>query len=127
MLLLLLAAGGYYWWSQRPAPAPAAPTASSEAPAEIQAAPEPVDFAIKMRVKRILDEWKRQSLLTAEKDRKASMVQIDSEVTDIRRRLYEQGLHDAQSLRQTMQRAAVELGYAPEQAEHLVKEVLGGR
>jgi len=126
VLVLLLAAAGYYWWSRSVAEEEAA-AAAEAAPVVAEAPVPPVEFGIKMRVKRILDEWKKQSLATGAKDKRTSMVEIEGEINVIRRRLYEQGLHDAVSLKDTMVQAAVELGYAPDQARHLVIQVLGGR
>jgi len=55
------------------------------------------------------------------------MVDIPGEITEIRRRLQSEGWHDTQALRDTMVQAAVELGYARDQAALLVDEVLAAR
>jgi len=123
LLLVVLAIGGYYLWPSSVAPEPEpAPLQVAPAPA-----PTPVDFAVKMRVKRILEEWKRQSLAREAQRKSASMLDLDTEINEIRRRLYDKGLHDAASLKNTMVQAAIELGYAPDQAELLVSQVLGER
>jgi hypothetical protein len=122
LLLVSLAVGGYFLWthfSKVEEPRPVA-----EQPA---ATPAPVDFAIKMRVKRILDEWKKQTLAAEVNKQRPSMLDIGVEINEIRRRLYNEGLHDARSLKSTMVRAAVDLGYSREQAELLIGQVLGGR
>jgi len=119
----VLAVVGYYLWSSLVVPEPE-PAPLQEAP---EPAPTPVDFAVKMRVQRILDEWKRQSLALEAQRKSASMLDLDAEINEIRRRLYDNGLHDAKSLEQIMVQAAVELGYAPDQARLLVGEVLGAR
>ncbi len=123
LLFTLLAAGGYFLWVHFSAPEAPLPV-DVEQPA---ATPAPVDFAIKMRVNRILEEWKKQSLAEESGQERISMLDVKSEINEIRRRLYDEGLHDERSLRQTMVRAAVELGYASEQAEYLVRRALGER
>lgn len=118
LVFVLLAAAGYFLWAHFSAPEP---PVAVKLPA---ATPPPVDFAIKMRVKRILEEWKKQSLAG---QGRISMLDIDEEVNEIRERLYDRGVHDARSLKETMVRAAVELGYSYDQAEYLVARALGQR
>jgi hypothetical protein len=123
LLLVLLVVGGYFLWAHFSAPEEPLPVAAEQP----VATPSPVDFAIKMRVKRILDEWKNQTLAAEVNKQRSSMLDIGVEINEIRRRLYTEGLHDARSLQNTMVRAAVELGYSREQAELLIGQVLSGR
>lgn len=127
LVLLLLAAGvvGYCVWSQREAPVPTEPVVAEAGVAE--QSPPAVDFPIKMRVKRILEEWKEQSLAAEVGRKRSSMLEVNAEINAIRQRLYDQGQHDDQTLRDLMVRAAVELGYEKTQAEFLVGRVLAGR
>ena len=52
------------------------------------------------------------------------MTDIESEISDIRQRLYDKGLHDEKSLKEMMTRAAVELGHLPDQAQFLIGKIL---
>jgi len=117
LALLIVGYFGYQHWTGAPA---------AEAEVEVDE-PAPVNFSVKMRVKRILDEWKNQSLQAAGRPSRSSMADIPGEITEIRRRLQSEGRHDAQALRDTMVQAAVELGYARDQAALLVGEVLAAR
>jgi hypothetical protein len=117
--LLIVGYFGYQYWTARESlPPPSEPDAEMEVE---QSAP--VHFSVKMRVKRILDEWKNESLQVPGRPRRASLVDIRGEITEIRRRLQSEGRHDEPALRDIMVRAAVELGYAPDQAALLVREV----
>lgn len=120
LLPTLLAVGGYFLWTYFSAPEEPV-TVAAEQP------PPAVDFPIKMRVKRILEEWKEQSLAAEVGRNRSSMVEMNAEINAIRQRLYDQGQHDDQTLRDLMVRAAVELGYEKTQAEFLVGRVLAGR
>lgn len=120
LLGTLLAVGGYFLWTHFSAPEEPVTVAAEQPPAA-------VDYAIKVRVKRILEEWKKQSLAEKSRQERSSMLDLKAEINEIRRRLYDQGLHDERSLRQTMVQAAAELGYAPEQAAYLVGRALGER
>jgi len=127
LIIALLTAGyfGYQHWAaeELPAPEPEAEVVVEEP----GPAPAPVHFSVKMRVKRILDEWKNESLQAPGRPSRSSMADIPGEITEIRRRLQSEGRHDAQALRETMVQAAVELGYARDQAALLVDEVLAAR
>jgi hypothetical protein len=83
--------------------------------------PEPVEFAVKVRVRRMIEEWQNRSAGGA---RRPSLTDIEAELNDIRRRLYDKGLHDEQSLRELMIRAAADLGHSPEQAKYLIGKVI---
>ncbi len=127
-LLLLILLGGvgvfvYHEWQPSLEEIESSPVEETE---QVEEEP-PVNFSVKMRVKRILDEWKNESLQAPGRLRRSSMVDIPGEITEIRRRLQSEGRHDAQALRDTMVQAAVELGYARDQAALLVDEVLAAR
>lgn len=118
VLLVVVGVCGFFayeeWFS--------APPPAESPPAEV-AAPEPVEFAVKVRVRRMIEEWKNRSAGSA---RRPSMTDIESEVNDIRRRLHDKGLHDEKSLKELMTRAAVELGHTPDQARILIGKILAG-
>jgi hypothetical protein len=115
VLLVLVGVAGYFAYSRW--------TVEEEVPV-VQVAvvqePEPVDFVVRMRVRRAIEVWKDQ---TAGRQR-PSLVEVGAEVNSIRHRLYGTGRHDQPSLKQTMVRAAVELGHPPDQAEFLIGKIL---
>lgn len=118
-LLVLLGVSGYLayqtWFSEQPAE----PFVEAAVPPPA----ETVDFAVKVRVRRLIEEWKAQSLAQAEGKRRPSLIVVEAEINDIRRRLYDKGLHDDKSLKELMTRAAVELGHSPDQAKYLIGKI----
>jgi hypothetical protein len=118
ILLVVLGLAGYFVYES--VKAPASELESGQAASSLQEAPEPVDGIIRMRVRRAIEVWKQQS----NGRQVPSMVDLREEVAAIRRRLYGNDLHDEAALKQTMVRAAVELGHAPDQAQILVGKVL---
>lgn len=127
LLIALVLVGAYFgfrWWTAEEGPSvlPEEESAEELAEAAVQAAP--VDFPTKVRVRRVLEEWKRRSLEGSSRPRGGSIVDIRSEVSEIRRRLHRDGLQDEGALEDLMVRAAVELGYAPDQAGLMVRAVL---
>jgi hypothetical protein len=114
-MLFLLLIGVAGWLVYRGAMADDPPAAEV-----VDVLPEPVDFVVKMRVRRAIEAWENQTTGR----RRPSMVELSVEVNAIRRRLSGDGRHDDASLTQTMVRAAVELGHRPDQAQHLIGKIL---
>lgn len=117
LVLVLAGVAGVFAYRHWTAEAEMPPAAVEVAPEQ----PEPVDFAVKVRVRRMIEEWKNRSAGGA---RRPSLTDIEAEINDIRRRLYDKGLHDEQSLKELMNRAAIELGHSPEQAKYLIGKVI---
>lgn len=126
LILLGLAAGvGYFMYGQWVAQTEKAEAEAKAARQQVVVEkPEPVDFAVKVSVRRIIEEWKNRSLAEVGGVRRPSLTDIEAEINDIRRRLYSKGLHDEKSLEDLMTRAAVELGHSPEQAKFLIGKVI---
>jgi hypothetical protein len=122
-LLLLAALGllGYYGYLQWFAKESVVPPAPAPAPV-IKAKPEPVDFAVKSRVRRLLEEWKRRSLSSGGSEVGSASVDPGRELTEIRRIVFSDGRHSEAAIRETISRALRELGVA----EGEVNEVAGG-
>lgn len=123
LLICALGAAGYLGYSYcftEPPPPPAPPPAP--APSKIK----PVDWQVKMRVRRILEEWKRITLKSSGVGSSGpTMVSIREEFSEIRKHLFPKGAYDEEALNQVMRQAARELGYSPDQAETLVSGALG--
>lgn len=129
LLIALVLAGAYFgfrWWTAEEGPSvlPEEEPAEELSEATVQAVP--VDFPTKVRVRRLLEEWKHRSLEGSSRPRGGSIVDIRSEVGEIRHRLQRDGLYDEGALEDLMVRAAVELGYTPDQAALMVREILSG-
>jgi len=127
LLLLVIIGGAGFFAFQKWTASPEAPDPSLDDQTQGWVEASPVDFSIKMRVKRVLDAWKLEALEIPGRARASSIVSIPGEMAEIRRRLQRDGLHDLRFLRETMVQAAVELGYARDQATLLVDEVLAAR
>jgi len=79
-----------------------------------------------MRVRRILEEWKRITLKSSGVGSSGpTMVSIREEFSEIRKHLFSKGAYDEEALNQVMRQAARELGYSPDQAETLDSGALG--
>ena len=124
-LLLLIALGvlGYYgykeWFSKPVRPPVAVPPPVA---VEVTAKPEPVSFAIKVRVRNLLAEWKRRSLGGQSSELGSATIDPAGEVTEIRKLLFRDGIHSEAAVADAVSRALRELGVA----EHEIKEVTGG-
>jgi len=122
LLICAMGAAAYlthqYWFTGPPPP----PSATPAAPAKIK----PVDFSVKMRVRRILEEWKRIVLKSSGVAPSGeTMVSIREEIGQIRNHLFSKGTYDEAALHRVMMQAARELGYPPDQAEIVVSGALG--
>jgi hypothetical protein len=124
LLFALVGISGYYayhYWSAKPEPVPA-PIAPPVAAAAVTAKPEPVSFAVKSRVRSLLAEWKRRSLGGKSSELGSAKIDAASELTEIRKLLFRDGIHSETAVADTVSRALRELGVA----ETEVKEVTGG-
>lgn len=120
-ILLLLAAAGvaaYYFW-----PVPAAPSAPPSPPPPAAAAPSPVAFPLKVRVKRLFEEWERFSVARSRGESESARVIMGAELLKLKESFHREGLHDTNSMRKEMVRAAAELGKAPEQAGYIIDKI----
>jgi len=124
LIVVLLGAVGYLGYEKWLTPPASLPPPVEVAPVDEAVRPD-VTFPIKMRVKAILEEWKRISVSTPEREKRAAGVKIVDELLQILEALHKQGLHDEESLREVMVKAALELRYDAQQANYLVNEVLG--
>lgn len=111
--IVALGIGTWHYWPQEPPPAP------------VQGPPPPakVDFPVKMRVKRLIEEWKRRETLSGDRAGYVPLVKVQDEMTWIKRHMFSKGIHDAKSLRNVILQATKELGYSDEQSEIIVQGI----
>ncbi|MFM8885631.1 MAG: hypothetical protein ACKOKC_04355 [Chthoniobacterales bacterium] len=117
-ILLLIGCGllGYYvynTWFAEPPPAPVVP---------VQAKAEKVDFAIKSRVRKLFEEWKRQQLASGAGQHGAVAANPDEERRQIRQLLFREGRYSDAAVGEVIARALREMGVA----ESELGTVLGG-
>lgn len=123
LLLVILGVVGYYayhHWRTEPA-APPPPTPAPPAKVAVPK-PEPVSFGVKSRVRKLLEEWKRRSLGGSKSQLGSATIDPASELTEIRKTLFRDGVHSEAAVLDVVQRALRELGVPQEE----IKEVSGG-
>jgi len=125
IFLIIIGAAAYYYYESRPEPPPPL-AAPAETPAPPVAAPpeKPLPFTVKTRVKKMIEEWKRISLSTNQRQRGAALSSIEEEMLKVREELFKAGQYDVESLRKLLVRALGELGHAPDQATYLARELM---
>ena len=111
----LLGFGAYQLWPEPRAPqAPPVPVPSATPK------PTPVPFPVKVKVKRMIEEWKRLSVTRQSRREAVSRVAFAADLADIRKQLHGEGRHGEDDLREIMQAAAREAGYAEEEIDGLL-------
>ena len=125
-LLLLVGLGvlgyfGYQQWFARsePPPPPAAEV--------VEAKPEPVSFAVKSRVRKLLGEWKRRELGTPAREQGTATLDPALELTEIRKALFRDQVHSEAAVREVIKRALRELGVAEKELDEVGIGILGMR
>ncbi len=129
-LLLLAGLGvlgylGYQKWSTQPEPPPplpALPTAEV-----VEAKPEPVNFAIKSRVRKLFEEWKRRNLSNADSQLGSAAVDPASELTVIRKTLFRDGVHSEAAVLDVIKRALRDLGVPENEIDEVASGIRGMR
>ena len=118
---LLLIAGlgvlgylGYQEWFAQPEPKPAA---AAVAP------PAPVDFAVKTRVRKMFEEWKRRQL-TSSQPHGARLTDMSRELDDVRRHLFGKAIHGEKGLQEIIENALRELGVSGAELKQLAKNII---
>lgn len=112
-LLLLASLGvlgyfGYQRWFTQPEPPPPPPTLP--AAEVVKAKPEPVSFAVKSSVRKLFEEWKRRNLGNAGSQQGSAAVDPASELTEIRKALFRDGVHSESAVLDVIKRALRDLG-----------------
>jgi hypothetical protein len=77
-----------------------------------------------VKVKRMIEEWKRLSVARQNGHEAVSRVAFAADLADIRKQLHGEGRHGEDDLRQIMQAAAKEAGYAAEEIDGLLAAIL---
>ena len=129
-LLLFAIAGilGYYayhHWLAKPEPPP--PPLPLPAAKVVVAKPEPVNFAVKSRVRKLFEEWKRRSLGNARSQLGSASVDPASELTEIRKTIFRDGVHSEAAVLDMIKRALRELGVAENELNEVAIGIRGMR
>ncbi|MFM8888029.1 MAG: hypothetical protein ACKOKC_16645 [Chthoniobacterales bacterium] len=128
LYLLLVIAGGYYAYDYLTAKEPPAPRLPG--PLERPAAPPPVDFADTASVRKLLAEWKSRTLGDPSGGHGVEgspALNADVELREIRRRLFNRGIHDESAVADVIQRALRELGVKESEVQGLASSIMGMR
>ena len=111
LLVAFLGLAGYYayeWVSQEPAaPAPV----PSAAPVK----KKPVDFAMRSRVNKLFQEWKRQQLITDKGQQGLATCNPEEELNQIRQHLFREGRHSESAVADLVSQCLQEMGLAEEE------------
>jgi hypothetical protein len=129
-LLLLASLGvlgyfGYQKWFAQPEPPPPPPPVPAAKVVEVK--PEPVNFAVKSRVRKLFDEWKRRNLGNADSQLGSATVDPASELTEIRKTLFRDGVHSEAAVLDVIKRALRELGVAEKELNEVAAGIVGMR
>ena len=130
-LLLLAGLGilgyyGYNHWFAAPEPPPT-PAPKVAEPRVAEPKPAPVSFAVKSRVERLLEEWKRRSLGGMESQISSAPVDVATELAEIRKTLFRDGIHSQAAVLDVIKRALRELGVAEKELNEVAGGILGMR
>lgn len=116
----------YHHWLAKPEPPPPPPPAVPAAKM-VAAKPEPVNFAVKSRVRKLFEEWKRRSLGNAGSQLGSATVDPASELTEIRQTLFREGVHSEDAVHDVIKRALRELGVAEKELNEVAAGIVGMR
>lgn len=121
LLLVALAIGAYcaYQFLLPEPPPPPAP------PPVVAAKPEPVNFAIRSRVRKLFEEWKRRNLGNPIVEHGAPAIVPASEFNQIRKSLYAEGIYAGDAVRDVVVRSLRELGVAEREIGEVSDGILG--
>ena len=112
MKRLLLLAGlsllGYLAYAYLMAP----PEPPPPPPVVIEAKPEPVDFAIRSRVRKLFQEWKRRELGDGNGQLGVAAIDPGEEIRQIRQSLFREGRYSESAVAEVVTRSLRELGVA---------------
>lgn len=128
LFLLILIVGGYYaydYFTAKEVPALQLPV-----PPERPAALPPVDFADKASVRKLLSEWKSRTLgdpAGGHGVAGTAAINAEVELREIRRRLFDRGIHDESAVADVIQRALRELGVKESEVAGLAGSIMGMR
>ena len=117
---------GYHYWLAAPEPSPPPPPPVPAAKA-VEAKPEPVNFAVKSRVRKLFEEWKRRNLGNAGSQLGTATVDPASELTEIRKTLFRDGVHSEAAVLDVIKRALRELGVAEKELNEVGSGICGMR
>jgi hypothetical protein len=117
---------GYHYWLAAPEPPPPPPPPVPAAKV-VEAKPEPVNFAVKSRVRKLFEEWKRRNLGNAGSQLGSATVDPGSELTEIRKTLFRDGVHSEAAVLDVIKRALRELGVAEKEINEVAAGILGMR
>ena len=125
--LVLLGYYGYNHWLATPEPPPPPPAPPPTPAKVVQAKPQPVDFAVKSRVRKLLEEWKRRSLGGTGSHLGSATVDPARELTEIRKGLFRDGVHSESAVLEVIKAALREMGVAEDEINEVSQGILGMR
>ena len=128
LLFAIAAILGYYayhYWLAAPEPPPPPPPLPNAK--VVEAKPEPVNFAVKSRVRKLFEEWKRRNLGNAGSQLGSATVDPASELTEIRKTLFRDGVHSEAAVHDVIKRALRELGVAEKEINEVAAGIVGMR
>jgi hypothetical protein len=116
---------GYHYWLAAPEPPPPPPPLPDAK--VVEAKPEPVSFSVKSRVRKLFEEWKRRNLGDAGSQLGSATVDPASELTEIRKTLFRDGVHSEAAVHDVIKRALCELGVAEKELNEVAAGIVGMR
>jgi len=127
LFLILCVIGGYYayqYFTDKP-PAPVVPAPVVVAMPAVK--PAPVEFTIKSTVRKLFEEWKKRSLGLPAKERGSAGIIPASELKEIRRKLFEKGIHSEVAVKDVIVRSLREIGVPEEDINEVAGGIIGMR
>jgi len=125
LFLTLCLVGGYYafqhFTEKSPAPVTVVPVVAPPLK------PVPVDFAIRVQVRKLFEEWKRRSLGLPGQESSGSGIIPASELKEIRRKLFEKGIHSEVAVKDVIVRSLREIGVPEEDINEVAGGIIGMR
>lgn len=126
LLLALIAAGIYWahgkWFASEPATTSENTAPANPSPAVAKA--KPVDFAIKSRVRGLLEEWKRRQLGGGGVKKGVATIKPDQQLKLIREHLFRAGRYSDSAMNAAVADSLRELGVAEEELGNMTGEIL---
>lgn len=121
VLLLCLVAVGYFAYRKWSV---SEPVAVFQSAAAAPAKPQRVDFDVKSRVSKLLQEWKRRRLSTPKSQHGAASVDPDEALKEIRQSLFRQGRYTDAAMDEVVAASLRELGVAEGEIGEMTAQIL---